>query len=325
MKKVIYALLAVIILSSILYFVFPQYLIKGLYYVALQKGDFKTESVEIDGVKYFYLDNHREGVSTMVLLHGYTDRKGSWISFINPISKDYRIVIPDLLGHGDNPKNFNVSHDFVSQALLVKQVSDKLSLSKFHFVGISMGGAISAHFTHHYPDKIQSLTLISNAGINDYAHLSKVDSLMLAYPTAEEKLENIPLLPHKINKSSLQEFKKYLFIQPLFTPLGLFKVYLGTVVENRDFYIKVLKDFMEPKTGKFKNPLNDILPEINVPINIIWGKQDPLLDVSCVEVMKGLLPTIPQITIIDECGHGTIAEKPEETLEAMTTFLDKVK
>lgn len=323
MKKLGLLLLTIITVLLISYFAFPQWIVKGFYNLELRKGGFKTETLTIDGETYYYLDNHREEVPTLVLLHGYTDKKGSWISFINPISDNYRIIIPDLLGHGENPKDFNISHDFVSQAAFVKRVSDKLELPDFHLVGISMGGAVSAHFTHNYPEKVKTLTLISNAGINDYANLSKVDSLMLQYSTAEEKIENLPLLPYKINKESLYEFKKYLFIQPLFTPLQLFKVYLNHVVVHREFYIKVLKDFMEPETGKFKNPLNEILAEITCPVNIIWGKQDPLLDVSSVEVMIEIMNTQPDVTIIDECGHGTIAEKPEETLEAMTKFLDR--
>lgn len=323
MRKLGLLLLTIITVLLISYFVFPQWIVKGFYNFELRKGGFKTETLTIDGETYYYLDNHRYDLPTLVLLHGYSDTKGSWVSFINPISEEYRIIIPDLLGHGENSKDFNVSHDFVSQAAFVKRVSDKLELPDFHLVGISMGGAVSGHFAHNYPEKVKTLTLISNAGINDYANLSKVDSLMLLYPTVEEKIDNLPLLPKKLDKESLYKFKKYLFVQPLFTPQQLFKVYLNRLVVYRDFYIKVLKDFMEPETGKFKNPLNDILAEINIPVNIIWGKQDPLLDVSSVEVMIAVMTTKPDVTIIDDCGHGTIAEKPEETMEAMTKFLDK--
>jgi pimeloyl-ACP methyl ester carboxylesterase len=321
MKKLGLLLLTLIAILLISYFAFPQWILKGLYNYELRKGNFKTETLEINGETYYYLDNRREDLPTMVLLHGYSDTKGSWVSFINPISEKYRIIIPDLMGHGDNPKDFNISYDFVSQAVFVKQVTDKLKLPDFHLIGISMGGAVSGHFAHKYPEKVKTLTLISNAGINDYANLSKVDSLMLLYPSVEEKIENLPLLPKKLDKESLNKFKKYLFIQPLFTPNQLFKVYLNRLVVYREFNIKVLKDLIEPETRQFKNPLNDILAEIKVPVNIIWGKQDPLLDVSSVEVMTSIMTTKPDVTIIDACGHGTIAEKPEETMEAMTKFL----
>lgn len=321
-KRIGAVLLTLLVIFITVYIFFPQVLLKGIYKYELAKGDFATEYIELNGQKFYYLDNNREGKKTIVFLHGYTDKKASWVSFVTPLTKEYRIVIPDLLGHGDNPLDFNISHDFVTQADFVNDFTDALSLNYFHLVGISMGGAVSGNFAAKYPDKVETLSLISTAGINGYARLSKIDSLMLSIPTLDEKIDKIPLLPHEITKTSVEDFKKYLFYQDLFTPVHFFKIYLNHVVVNREFYVKVLQDFMDADTRQFKNPLNGVLAEIKCPVNVIWGKQDPLLDVTCVDVIKSGLPKTPIVTIIDECGHGTIAEKPEETMEALRKILD---
>jgi pimeloyl-ACP methyl ester carboxylesterase len=88
--------------------------------------------------------------------------------------------------------------------------------------------------------------------------------------------------------------------------------------------VKVLDDLVVTENGRFEQPLNEVLDKITCPVNIIWGKQDPLLNVSCVDVIEKRLPNPPNIVVIDECGHGTIAEKPEETLKAMTDFFDSL-
>jgi abhydrolase domain-containing protein 6 len=324
MKKIASIILSILIALVIIYQAFPQWILSAKNYVELKKGDFKTETIDLNGKTYYYLDNHRKDLPTLVLLHGFSDRKGSWLPFITPISKEYRLILLDQLGHGDNEKSFDVSHDFVSQAAFVDEVTKALDLPKFHLVGISMGGGVAGNFAAIYPDKIQSLTLISTAGINDYAQPSKMDSLMLTFKTVEEKKELMPLLPHKINRASIADFKEYLFYQNLFIPKRIFQVYMKNTVTHRDFYVKVLDDFVYTENGRFEQPLNDVLPKITCPVNVIWGKQDPLLNVSCVDVIEKLLPTPPTVTIIDECGHGTIAEKPKETLAAMTQFFDNL-
>ena len=244
--------------------------------------------------------------------------------FVNKISKDYRIILLDLLGHGDNNRDFKTSHDFVTQANFVNDVTSELNLDKFDVIGISMGGGVAGQFAANFKEKTNSLTLISTAGINDYATPSKMDELMVTKATLEQKKDEFPLLPHKVTKSSLGDFKQYLFYKNMFIPLRLFKVYLNNTVENRDFYIKVLEDFLYADVNVFKNPLNDVLPEIECPINVIWGKQDPLLSSSCVNVITDILDNNLDVTVIDNCGHATIAEQPKETLIAVTTFLDKI-
>jgi abhydrolase domain-containing protein 6 len=324
MKKIAYILLSIVITLVIIYQVFPQWLLSAKSTYELRSGNFKTETVSLNGETYYYLDNHRENLPTLVLLHGFSDRKNSWLPFITPISKDYRLIMLDLLGHGDNAKDFGISHDFVTQAKFVNSITEALELPNFHLVGISMGGGVAGQFAAHFPKKTTSLTLISTAGINDYEQPSKMDSLMLTFNSVEDKKEFMPLLPHKINRASIAEFKEYLFYQNLFIPTKIFQVYMKNTVDHRDFYVKVLDDLVVTENGRFEQPLNEVLDKITCPVNIIWGKQDPLLNVSCVDVIEKRLPNPPNIVVIDECGHGTIAEKPEETLKAMTDFFDSL-
>lgn len=309
----------------VIYQIFPNWILIAENSVVKKIGGFEKETIALDGSSYYYLDNHREDSPTLVFLHGFSDRKESWLPFVNPLSKDYHIIIPDLKGHGDNPKDFNTSHDFVSQAAYVNELVSKLNIDSFDLIGISMGGGVAGQFAAHYKDKTKSLTLISTAGINDYSIPSKMDSLMITLPSIEEKKDVFPLLPHKVTKSSLAQFKSYIFYKNIYIPKKLFNSYLKNSLDNRDFYIKVLEDFFEVDSNKFKTPLNTALPEIECPINVIWGKQDPLLSVSCVNVIDSILTVKPTITVIDECGHATIAEKPKQTLKAITDFFSESK
>ena len=60
-----------------------------------QKGSYAV----VNGVKIYY-EIHGEG-EPLVLLHGFTMSHGMWEAWIEDLSKDYRLILPDLRGHGN--------------------------------------------------------------------------------------------------------------------------------------------------------------------------------------------------------------------------------
>jgi pimeloyl-ACP methyl ester carboxylesterase len=56
------------------------------------------------------------------------------------------------------------------------------------------------------------------------------------------------------------------------------------------------------------------LHRIDVPVKILWGRQDRILPVAFVDVYRKLLPKA-EIWILENCGHLPHAEKPDEFVE----------
>jgi pimeloyl-ACP methyl ester carboxylesterase len=187
-----------------------------------------------------------------------------------------------------------------------------------------MGGGIAGELAARYPGQLRSVTFISPAGIHDCSFPSAMDSLMSRYTGVEEKKKHFPLLPETYSRANVALFKRYIFHGSFFAPNRLFRVYMSDILENRDFYIDVLGDFVDIESGDFIDPLDDELEAIRCPVNIIWGRQDPLLHYSCHEKMLEYLPVKPYLTLIEDCGHATIAEKPKLTARAMKRFYREV-
>ena len=63
-------------------------------------------SVTVKGLEISYLDKKPESFSsdspTVVLVHGFTSNKLSWIPVIKILPKSWRVVALDLPGHGDS-------------------------------------------------------------------------------------------------------------------------------------------------------------------------------------------------------------------------------
>ncbi len=64
------------------------------------------------------------------------------------------------------------------------------------------------------------------------------------------------------------------------------------------------------------------LHEITVPTLLIHGSQDRAVPLSYVQKAHALIKN-SEFVILQDCGHWTQREKPEEFQQVVSTFLDK--
>ena len=83
--------------------------------------------------------------SVVVLLHGFLENSSMWNATVEQLSKKYRVICIDLLGHGQT-ENHGYVHTMEDQATMVKAVLDSLRLRKYVLAGHSMGGYIALAF-----------------------------------------------------------------------------------------------------------------------------------------------------------------------------------
>lgn len=130
--------------------------------------DLYRVDVPIQGVsnaKLSVVDMRPEGVQqTIVFVHGYGGCAETWERQINHFSRDYRVVVPDLRGHGqsDAPYTAYTMNEIIGD---LHHMVESLKLpQKFVLVGHSFGGAICTEYANRYPDRLEKLVLIATAG-----------------------------------------------------------------------------------------------------------------------------------------------------------------
>ncbi|MEM7348022.1 MAG: alpha/beta fold hydrolase, partial [Chloroflexota bacterium] len=111
------------------------------------------------------IDIQPEGVEqTIVFVHGYAGCAETWEHQINHFSRSYRVVIPDLRGHGqsDAPLTEYTMDELVED---LHTIAETLNLpDKFILVGHSFGGSICVEFANAHADRLDKLVLIATAG-----------------------------------------------------------------------------------------------------------------------------------------------------------------
>lgn len=96
----------------------------------------------------------------LVLLHGFGGCVQNWHPFVPELSKQYRLILVDLPGHGHShhpPGKF--THRDASGKVL--ELLDLLEVDHFAAMGISSGGMTLLHMATTQPERIDPLVLVS--------------------------------------------------------------------------------------------------------------------------------------------------------------------
>ncbi|MBT3460901.1 MAG: alpha/beta hydrolase [Gammaproteobacteria bacterium] len=104
---------------------------------------------------------NESATKTLVVLHGMRDHGGSFESLL-PVLSDFRVIIPDLRGHGLSDQNgvYTMMH-FAADLL---QVFDAFEVQEGYLLGHSLGGHVAARFAALFGHRLKGLILVDGFG-----------------------------------------------------------------------------------------------------------------------------------------------------------------
>src|SRR5690606_29882980 len=98
----------------------------------------------------------------VVLLHGLGATNASMLPSLRDLSRDHRVIAPDLPGFGDSAKPLRRYHaQFFARWVVA--LLDRLGLECAHLIGNSMGGRIAIEVGLSHPDRVNRLALFAPA------------------------------------------------------------------------------------------------------------------------------------------------------------------
>lgn len=114
--------------------------------------------VTLNGITMHY--EERGTGEPLLLLHGFgMCGRGDWGEHVDELAKSYRVILPDLRGHGWST---NPSGKFTMRqsAEDIRALLDQLGLKNIRAMGISAGGMTLLHLSVKYPGRVDTMALI---------------------------------------------------------------------------------------------------------------------------------------------------------------------
>ena len=104
--------------------------------------------------------------NVVILVHGLGMSHKMWNAQIRELSKNYRVIAYDLLGHGQSldPKG-NIDLNLFSKQIL--EIADNLEINHFGLIGFSLGGMIVRKFAIRYSNKLWALGILNSPYIRN--------------------------------------------------------------------------------------------------------------------------------------------------------------
>lgn len=241
--------------------------------------------------------------NAVLLLHGFLENKSMWDNYIPILAKNHRVIVVDLLGHGQTAC-IGYVHSMEDQADMLHSLVQHLRIRKVTLIGHSMGGYISLAFAEMYPDHVKGIVLLNSTSRADSDE--KKTNRDRAITAVKQNYSNfvrmsIANLFNEDNKEKLKNEIEKVKIEALKTPLqGIVAALEG---------MKIRKD---------REVLLHFAP---YPIQLILGQKDTVLPydetIDQVEGTKVDVVNFPD-------GHMTAVENEKELLKVLGVFLKKI-
>jgi pimeloyl-ACP methyl ester carboxylesterase len=196
----------------------------------------------------------------MVMLHG-ADKREDWSVWtpLMDLSRQYTLVMPDLIGFGASSRPVETP-EYGEQARILHEMLDKLSIPKAILVGTSWGGQVALEFAINWPERVESMVLISSTyDKSQLARLKKVGRPALIIWAEDDLVAQVKagyVLRDAIKTAKIQ------VLDPVAkNPHFDFTIAHKLERYRKDVILSMIKDFLSDPQGKIAEP-PELEPEL---------------------------------------------------------------
>ncbi len=252
----------------------------------------------------------------LMLLHGMAGSSATWRYVMPELARDFTVVAPDLLGHGDSAKPRS-DYSLGALASGVRDLMIALGHDHATFIGQSYGGGVAMQFAYQYPERCDRLVLVGSGGLG-----SEVTSILKALTLPGGGF----VLPLGATRG-LRDFVAKVggwFAKvgaaPSASALEMFRSYSAlTDPETREAFMLTLRAVVDHR-GQCVSARERLYLTRELPTQIIWGDADPIIPVQHGHDAHAAMPG-SRLAIFPGVGHFPHCEAPRRFVEVVRAFI----
>jgi len=252
----------------------------------------------------------------VVCLHGLGATKQSFIPTLAALSTQRRVISFDFPGFGDSAKPLDAAYDAPYFAGVVTEVLDALEIGSADLIGNSMGGRVAIETGLLYPERVDSLVLLTPAlaWLRDrhwrLLLAPPLPKLGLVQPTPRALTEMLVRRVVPGGRDGWAAAGVDEFLRSFLTPRG-----------RVAFYDSARNIYLDQPHGE--EGLWTRLEGLDPPALFVWGKHDTLVPVGFRRHVERVLDSAQHLEL--DCGHVPQFEMPVETHESIEEFYESVR
>jgi len=240
---------------------------------------------------FSYIDEGEGEV--LLLLHGLMGGLSNWEEVIEEFSKKYRVLLP-MLPVYDLPV---ITTGVKTLSKYLHKFIKYKKLNNITILGNSLGGHVGLIYVLAHKPFVRALVLTGSSGLYENAFGGS--------------------FPRRENYEFVKEKVEYTFYDPkTATPELIDEVY--KLVNDRHSVIRLLA----MAKSAIRHNMKDDLHKINIPVALIWGRNDKITPPEVAVEFNEMLPDC-ELHWIDKCGHAPMMEHPQEFNRLLKDFLDR--
>lgn len=273
--------------------------------------------MELHGDRVAYRDAGQGEV--LLLIHGMAGSSATWRAVLPQLAKKYRVIAPDLLGHGESDKPRG-DYSLGAFAVWLRDLLDELGVARATVVGQSLGGGVAMQFVYQHPDYCERLVLISSGGLGpDVGVILR----LLSAPGAEFVL---PIVAPKPVLAVGNKVKSWLSGAGIQSPRGaeLWSAYSSLAdPKTRQSFLRTLRSVVDYR-GQAVSALNRLKLRADLPVMAIWGEQDNIIPVTHAYAAQAAREN-SRLEILPGVGHFAQVEAPTKVVDLIEDFIATTK
>jgi pimeloyl-ACP methyl ester carboxylesterase len=247
----------------------------------------------------------------LLFLHGWSSNWQIFLLNIAAFMDTHRVISLDLPGFGASelPRE---PLSIRGYAHTVDALCDALGVERVAVVGNSMGGFIGAELALSFATRVDRLVLVSAAGLST-EHLPRGLSLAAARVVAAgtpfaTRLESPVVRRPRLRRAAMQVVLRY--PEKVSVPLAQELV----LSFGKPGFVAGLQAIMDYS-------YRDRLPEIDIPVMVVWGRNDLLVPVGDAFKYAELIGENARVVVFEDTGHAPMLERPSRFNALLRGFL----
>jgi len=260
----------------------------------------------------------------LILIHGFGASIEHWRNNIPTIAQDRTVYALDLLGFGASRK---ADTDY-SAALWTEQVHDFWQTFigvRAILVGNSIGSLVCLNATATYPEMVEGLVMLSLPDVSVREEM--LPPLISPVVTAIENLFASPLLIKNLLKfvrrpKIIRKWAGVAYPNQAAVTDELVEI-LSSPAYDQGSGQTLYRLARSVRKASFAESVRDLLPQITVPMLLVWGLKDKMIPPQQAQAIATLNPLIKLIEL-EDIGHCPHDEDPAQFNSLLLDWLQSI-